>query len=70
MNLKVKVNSKPKVGKAKTAFPNINKGETVIESQLVKTVPHRNKYSLELNGNHIIINEPAVLVNHSCDPNC
>ena len=36
----------------------------------MKTVPHRNKYSLELNGNHIIINEPAVLVNHSCDPNC
>jgi SET domain-containing protein len=70
MSILVKINSKPKVGKAVFAITNIDQGETVIKSQLVKTVPNRNKYSLELNGNHIIINEPGVFVNHSCEPNC
>lgn len=70
MNTKVKIDSKSKVGQAVFAITNIHKDETVIKSQLVKTVPQRDKYSLELNGRHIIINEPGVLVNHSCNPNC
>ena len=58
------------MGKAVFAITNIRKNETVIESRWVATVPHRNRYSLQLNGIHIIINKPGLLVNHSCDPNC
>lgn len=70
MSRLVTINNKLEVGKAVFSTHNIQKGETVIQSQLIKTVTYRNKYSLQLNGNHIIIDEPGVLVNHSCDPNC
>ena len=41
MNLKVKVDSKPKVGKAVFAITNINKGETVIESHTKSALDSR-----------------------------
>lgn len=70
MSLLVKVDSKPIVGKAVYAVMDIKKDALVISSEVEKIVPKRDKYSLELNGQHVVINEPAVLVNHSCDPNC
>ena len=70
MDFLVKINSKPGMGKAVFATANIRKDATVIESRQVSTVPHRNKYSLQLNGSHVIINKPGLFVNHSCDPNC
>lgn len=70
MSLLVRIETKAIVGQAVFAITNIRKDTVVISSKLEKVVPNRDKYSLELNGKHIIMNEPAVLVNHSCDPNC
>ena len=72
MNSKVTIKMHPKmiIGRAVFAILKIQKGEKVIESHLLKTVSQRNKYSLENNGEHIIIDEPGIFVNHSCEPNC
>nr|VFK15971.1 MAG: SET domain-containing protein [Candidatus Kentron sp. LFY] len=67
---RIKIHTKPGIGKAVFAIVEVHTREKVIESRPIKTVPCPNGYSLELNGNHIIIDEPGVLVNHSCDPNC
>ncbi|MBI9021305.1 MAG: SET domain-containing protein-lysine N-methyltransferase [Verrucomicrobia bacterium] len=66
----VKNHIRPEIGIAVFAATDIQNGETVIKSRLVKKLPERTKYSLELNGDHILIDEPGVLVNHSCSPNC
>lgn len=66
----IKSHAKLSIGKAVFAITEIQKGKKVIESHLLKTVSQRNKYSLEYHGRHVIIDEPGMLVNHSCDPNC
>jgi len=66
----VKTHTHPEIGKAVFAATEIGYGETVIQSRQIRTLPERTKYSLELNGSHILIDEPGVLVNHCCSPNC
>ena len=66
----VKSHIRPEIGMGVFAATAIRSGEIVITSHLVKKLPGRTKYSLELHGEHILIDEPGVLVNHSCSPNC
>ncbi len=58
------------IGRAVYASVNVREHEVVIESRIVRPLPKRDKYSMEFNGEHILIDEPGVLVNHSCSPNC
>ncbi len=58
------------VGRGVFAATNISENETVIRSRQEKALAQRDKFSLELMGKHILIDEPGVIVNHSCQPNC
>lgn len=66
----VKTHQNPAIGEAVFAVAEIDAGERVIQSQAEAVISERNKYSLEINGQHVLISKPGVLVNHSCDPNC
>lgn len=44
--------------------------QVVISSTLEKIQSHRDRYSLQLENQHIIVNKPLIYANHSCDPNC
>ena len=66
----VKQHSCPDIGRAVFAATHISREETVIRSRRRQILPERNKYTLEFNGQHILIDEPGVLVNHCCSPNC
>ncbi|MCP4598271.1 SET domain-containing protein [Neptuniibacter sp.] len=68
--IKVESHGVSGVGRAVYAAKDISKNETVIRSRQLKILPHRDKFSLELKGKHILIDQPGVLVNHSCQPNC
>jgi hypothetical protein len=46
------------------------KGETVVVGQQVKILPERTTHSLQMDFDlHIELDEPGVLINHSCSPN-
>lgn len=72
MNRKVMVRNHEdeEIGKAVFALVDIEADEVVVESCPVQVLTQRNKYSLELNGCHLIISEPGIFTNHSCSPNC
>jgi hypothetical protein len=67
---KLKIKNSFTKGKGVFAQSNFVPGTLVISSQVEKIVPQRNRYSLECNGQHIIMDEPALFINHSCEPNC
>jgi len=46
------------------------KGETVVVGRRVKILPERTTHSLQMDVDlHIELDEPGVLINHSCSPN-
>lgn len=46
------------------------KGETVVVGHRVKILPERTTHSLQMDFDlHIELDEPGVLINHSCSPN-
>ncbi|MCC5647510.1 SET domain-containing protein [Nostoc sp. CHAB 5824] len=45
-------------------------GETVVVGIQIEAVPERTIYSVQMDFNlHVHLDEPAILTNHSCDPN-
>jgi uncharacterized protein len=46
------------------------KGETVVVGIIIEEVPEPTIYSFQMDFNfHVNLNEPAVVINHSCNPN-
>ena len=66
----VRKHDNPKVGMAVFACIDIPSGATIIESHAEREVSDKNKYTFEIDGKHVIIDSPGILVNHSCSPNC
>ncbi|MHC5735796.1 SET domain-containing protein [Nostoc sp.] len=57
-------------GRGVFATKKFAKGETVIVGILIEAVPERTIYSVQMDFNlHINLDEPAIVTNHSCDPN-
>jgi len=45
-------------------------GETVVIALVEREEPERTRYSVQMNWNkHVLMTTPAVLINHSCNPN-
>lgn len=60
----------PVKGRIVVATQDIQKGETVCVSNLVRQVEQRDRYSLQKGENlHIYVDEPGILFSHSCEPN-
>jgi len=66
----VKNHPSVEVGRAVYAATNLQVEDLVIESNIVKVLNARDKFSMEFNDEHILISEPGVIVNHSSSPNC
>jgi len=56
-------------GQGVFANRDFNVGEIIISSNLESIVSQRTAYTFEYLENHIIIDKPGNLVNHSCEPN-
>jgi hypothetical protein len=52
------------------ALADIAEGVTVIKSRAIRTQSSRDKYSIQIGNQHVIIDSPGIYVNHSCKPNC
>lgn len=60
----------PVKGRIVVATKDIQKGETVVASRLVRQVEQRDRYSLQKAADrHIYVDEPGILFSHSCEPN-
>lgn len=52
------------------ARSHFQQGDRVIESRRLQTLSYRTTYSVQWDLNtHVIMDEPAIQINHSCDPN-
>ncbi|MBE9040019.1 SET domain-containing protein-lysine N-methyltransferase [Oscillatoriales cyanobacterium LEGE 11467] len=57
-------------GKGVFAARNFSKGETVASGRKVRILPQRTPHSIQMDFDlHVLIDEPAVLINHCCQPN-
>ena len=57
-------------GRGVFALEKIAHGETVVVGIPVEEVPERTIYSFQMDFNlYVNLDEPAIVINHSCDPN-
>lgn len=57
-------------GKGVFAAIDFAKGETVLVGRKVRVLPQRTPHSIQMDFDlHVLIDEPAVLINHCCQPN-
>jgi uncharacterized protein len=57
-------------GRGVFAARQFTQGETVVVGIRIEEVPERTIYSLQMDFNlHVNLDEPARVINHSCDPN-
>lgn len=57
-------------GRGVFAIRKFAQGETVVVGIQIEEVPERTIYSLQMDFNlHVNLDEPACVINHSCDPN-
>ena len=52
------------------ASADIPEGTVLISSKKLRSQPNRDKYSVQIGDEHVIIDTPGIYVNHSCTPNC
>lgn len=60
-------------GKGLGVFANrdFKTGEVVVIGRIIRKVRQRTNYSFQIDWNvHVDLDEPARLLNHSCEPNC
>ena len=73
MNLEILTNVEVKLthkGRGVFANRSFSKGETVVTARRIKPLPERTNHSLQVDVDlHIEIDEPGILINHSCSPN-
>ncbi len=57
-------------GKGVFAIRDFSKGETVLVGRMVQVLSHRNPHSIQVDFDvHVLMDEPAVWLNHCCLPN-
>jgi hypothetical protein len=62
----------PQTEKGRGVFASrcFRKGETVVVGRRVDILPERTTHSIQMDFDlHIKLDEPALLINHSCSPN-
>ncbi len=66
----VDVSSSGKLGKGIFALRNFKKGDVVMPGIVEKVIENRGEHTFTIHGVHVVLEGPACLINHSCDPNC
>ncbi|WP_392531005.1 SET domain-containing protein [Nostoc sp. C117] len=57
-------------GRGVFASKKFAQGETVVVGIAIEAVPERTSHSVQMDFNlHINLDEPAIVINHSCEPN-
>ncbi|MDZ7969480.1 MAG: SET domain-containing methyltransferase [Nostoc sp. DedSLP03] len=69
LNSHITIQQTPK-GRGVFVTKKFAQGETVVVGIPIEEVPERTIYSIQINFNcHVKLDEPAIFINHSCDPN-
>jgi len=66
----VEVRSSGQLGKGVFALRDFKKGEIVVRGIVEKVIENRGEHTFTIHGVHVVLEGPACLVNHSCNPNC
>jgi SET domain-containing protein len=66
----VKVSPSGKLGKGVFAVRDFKKGELVMPGIVDKVIQNRGEHTFTIHGAHVVLEGPACLINHSCNPNC
>ena len=65
----VEVRSSGQLGRGVYAVREFKKGDVVIKGIVEKVIEKRGEHTFTIHGIHVVLEGPACLVNHSCDPN-
>ena len=66
----IEVRSSGQLGRGAFALRDFRKGDMVIRGVVEKVIENRGEHTFTIHGVHVVLADPACLVNHSCDPNC
>lgn len=66
----IEVRSSGLLGKGVFTLRNFKKGDIVMRGIVEKVIENRGEHTFTIHGCHVVLEGPACLVNHSCNPNC
>lgn len=66
----VEVRPSANLGRGVFALRDFRQGELVIPGVVKHVIAERGEHTFTIHGIHVVLEGPACLVNHSCDPNC
>lgn len=66
----VEVRPSGKLGRGVYAVRAFSKGDVVVPGIVKHVIAERGEHTFTIHGIHVVLEGPACLVNHSCDPNC
>lgn len=66
----VAVRESGKLGRGVYAKRSFRQGDLVIPGIVKLVIAERGEHTFTIHGVHVVLEGPACLVNHSCDPNC
>jgi hypothetical protein len=66
----VEARSSGELGKGVFALRDFKKGDLVMPGIVEKVIENRGEHTFTIHGVHVVLEGPACLINHSCDPNC
>lgn len=65
----VEVRSSGSMGRGVFALRDFRKGDLVMPGIVDKVIDRRGEHTFTIHGVHVVLEGPACLINHSCDPN-
>ena len=66
----IEVMSSGQLGRGVFALRDFKKGDMVVKGIVEKVIENRGEHTFTIHGVHVVLEGPACLVNHSCNPNC
>ena len=66
----IEVRSSGQLGRGVFTLRNFKKGDVVVRGIVEKVIETRGDHTFTVHGVHVVLEGPACLVNHSCNPNC
>ena len=66
----IEVRSSGQLGRGVFALRDFKKGDMVVKGIVKKVIENRGEHTFTIHGVHVVLEGPACLVNHSCNPNC
>ena len=66
----IEVRSSGQLGRGIFTLRDFKKGDMVVRGIVEKVIENRGEHTFTVHGVHVVLEGPACLINHSCNPNC